>query len=107
MTDNGLNDSIEPKADAPHDATHDAASAPPPQLPRGALGAWWLQGIRTALLMRADWSGLRATPAITACLFLVPFVLGVGVGRLLITGPASFYWPTLLSSHWMGVVLLA
>jgi hypothetical protein len=111
MTDNGLNDSIEPKTDAPHDAphdaTHDAASAPPPQLPRGALGAWWLQGIRTALLMRADWSGLRATPAITACLFLVPFVLGVGVGRLLITGPASFYWPTLLSSHWMGVVLLA
>jgi hypothetical protein len=98
MTDNGLNDSIESIPDTP--------PAPPPQLPRGALGAWWLQGFRTALLMRADWRGLRATPAIAACLFIVPFVLGVGVGRLLITGPASFYWPTLLSSHWMGALLL-
>lgn len=103
MTDHGLNDSIEPNADA----TDDTISAPPPQLPRGALGAWWLQGLRTALLMRADWRGLQATPALTACLFIVSLALGVGIARLLITGPATFYWPALLSSYWMGVMLMA
>jgi hypothetical protein len=74
-------------------------------LPRGALGAWWWQGTRSVLLMRPDWSGLRATPAIVACLFLVPSLAGIGVERLYIDGPAKFYWPG-LASGWMGAVLL-
>ena len=107
MTDTGLHDPIDPIPAA--SAASAAPDGPPPrprQLPRGALGAWWHQGIRTALLMRADWSGLQATPAITACLLLVPLALGVLVERLFIVGPASFYWPTLMTSRWMGLVLL-
>ena len=112
MTDNGPNDSIDPlqPISAVPEAT--AATTPPSsdslprQLPRGALGAWWLQGFRTALLMRADWTGLQATPALTACLFLVPLAIGVGIERLFIVGAATFYWPTLLTSRWMGLVLL-
>jgi len=112
MTDNGLNDSIDPLQPIPAVPGATAATTPPSadplsrQLPRGALGAWWLQGFRTALLMRADWTGLQATPALTACLFLVPFAIGVGIERLFIVGAATFYWPTLLSSRWMGLVLL-
>jgi len=90
--------------------TPPAPSTPPPPpapaLPRGALGAWWHQGVRSALLMRPDWTGLQATPAIVACLVLVPLALGVLLERLYIVGPASFYWQTLFSSGWATQVLL-
>jgi hypothetical protein len=118
MTDNDT--TTPPDPHQPHDPYDPLPAAPeaapaalppspdplPRQLPRGALGAWWLQGFRTALLMRADWTGLQATPAIVACLFLLPFGLAVLLERLVVVGAASFYWPTLLSSRWAGTVLL-
>jgi hypothetical protein len=84
-----------------------AAPAPPalPALPRGALGAWWAQGARSAFLLPPRWDGLPLTPAVLACLALVPTALGVGLERLLIEGPAAFYWPALLSRHWMTFVV--
>jgi hypothetical protein len=112
MTDNGLTEPLDPlhplhQLPAAPDAVPPSPPEPlPRQLPRGALGAWWLQGFRTALLMRADWRGLQATPAIVACLFLVPFALAVLLERLTIVGAAIFYWPTLLSSRWAGTALL-
>lgn len=77
-----------------------------PLLPRGALGDWWREGIRSALLMRADWTGLQATPAILACLFLLPLGLGVLFERAYIIGPAHFYWQTLFASGWVSQLLM-
>ena len=67
---------------------------------RGALGAWWWQGARSAFFLRPDWAGLQTTPANIACLVLVPYVLGLLLQRLYIDGPASFYWPA-LQSGWL------
>ena len=64
---------------------------------RGALGAWWGQGARTAFLMRPDWTGLQVTPFNVAWLVAVPFGLSVVWQRLAVDGPANFYWPALLS----------
>ena len=74
--------------------------------PRGALGAWWWQGLRSALLFRPDWSGLQATPAIVVCLVLVVQLAGLGVERLYIDGTATFYWPALLAG-WLGTAVTA
>jgi len=63
---------------------------------RGALGAWWWQGLRSALLMRPDWRGLQATPSVLAWLVIVPTAASLLFERLYIDGPASFYWAGLL-----------
>jgi hypothetical protein len=73
---------------------------------RGALGAWWWQGLRTAVLMRADWRGLRATPGIVAVLVIVPWMAGMLFERLYIDGAATFYWPGLLVG-WVGTAVTA
>ena len=77
-----------------------------PALPRGALGAWWWQGARSAFFMKPDWRGLAATPALIAVLIAVPFLLGVLVQRLYIDGPASFYWPA-LQLGWLSTAITA
>jgi len=74
----------------------------PPQ--RGALGAWWREGLRAALLMRPSWSGLRVTPAVVAALVLVPDVLSVLMERLYIVGSANFYWPAFFTG-WLELVV--
>jgi hypothetical protein len=74
-------------------------------LPRGALGAWWGQGLRTALFMRPNWSGLPVTPAVVACLFLVSAIAGILLERLYIDGPALFYWPS-LGMGWMSSLVV-
>ena len=71
---------------------------------RGALGAWWSQGLRTAALLRPDWSGLQVTPGIVAWLVLLPFGVGLGLDRLAIDGAATFYRPSLLSG-WLGTAV--
>jgi Peptidase C13 family len=71
---------------------------------RGALGAWWFQGLRTAALLRADWSGLQVTPSVVACLVLVPYMAGLGIDRLTIDGAATFYWPSLLTG-WLDTAV--
>jgi len=74
-------------------------------LPAGALGAWWKQGIRTALLLKPDWFGLRTTPAIVTCLFLAPELVTLLTERLYIQGPARFYWQA-LAGGWMWTLLV-
>lgn len=81
------------------------AAAPPPALPQGALGAWWAQGARAACLMRPSWAGLQATPAVVACLYLVPLAWSVLVERLYIDGPANFYAPALLADGGLDLTL--
>lgn len=68
------------------------------------LGAWWAQGLRTLLLQRPDWQALRLTPGVLVTLWLVPALLGIGVQRLLVEGPATFYAPALLVVGWLGLV---
>lgn len=68
------------------------------------LGAWWAQGLRTLLLQRADWAALRLTPGVLVTLWLVSALLGIGVQRLMIEGPATFYAPALLAVGWLGLV---
>ncbi|MEK8032623.1 C13 family peptidase [Ideonella sp. DXS29W] len=71
---------------------------------RGALGAWWAQGLRSALLLRPRWEGLQVTPSVLAVLALVSVAAAVGLERLFIDGPAVFYAPGLLSSlTWLMV----
>ncbi|HEX5684088.1 MAG TPA: C13 family peptidase [Ideonella sp.] len=65
---------------------------------KGALGAWWAQGVRTALFMRPDWRGLQVSPANLCWLVLVACGAAIGLERLYIDGPARFYWPALMSS---------
>ena len=84
---------------------HDTIAEGGSGLPRGALGAWWWQGTRTALLMKPDWTGLQATPAVVACLFLVPAIAGIVLERLYIDGPALFYWPG-LGMGWMSTLVI-
>src|SRR5258706_9992468 len=79
------------------------ASAP---VRRGALGAWWREGARSAFLLKPDWTGLQATPGIVACLVGVALLLGVLVERLSIDGPARFHWPS-LELGWLSTVITA
>lgn len=85
----------------------DALPPKPPALPRGALGAWWAQGLRSALLLRPRWDLPPVTPAVLALLWLVPTVLGVWIERLMIPGAADFYAPALLSIGWLHAVVAA
>lgn len=75
-------------------------------LPRGMLGALWVQGMRSLLLMRPNWSATRSTPAAAAVLVLVSVASGIGLERLFIAGGAYFHWPSLLSG-WLPVVVTA
>lgn len=70
----------------------------------GALGAWWRQGARSAMLLRPRWDGLQATPALIAALVLVPFGIDVAAQRLYVDGPAYFHWPA-LQAGWLSVVI--
>lgn len=72
----------------------------------GALGDWWGQGARSALLMRVRWQGLQLSPAVMLALVLTPALLQVLVERLYIAGPASFFWPA-LESGWLTTVVSA
>ena len=73
-------------------------------LPRGALGGWWAQGLRSALLFKPDWTRLQATPAVLLVLLLAPFALAVLAERLYIDGEARFYGPSLMSG-WLSTVV--
>lgn len=74
-------------------------------LPRGAVGAWWAQGTRSMFFQRVRWQGLALTPAVLFVLWLVVRLLSVGFERLLIPGPADFYWPALVASGWLTLTV--
>ncbi len=98
-----MNDKVAGQA-APGLEAASAASAAA-ALPRGALGAWWAQGTRSAFFQPPRWQGLVLTPAVLALLWLLPMAVSMGFERLGIDGPASFYWPTLLASGWLSLVV--
>ena len=93
---------------ADRDAVDVAPEVPEPSAQRAlrALAAWWKQGWRSLFLMRPDWSGLRATPAVVASLVGASFALGLAVERTAIPGPATFYWAG-LQSGWIVFAMMA
>ena len=66
--------------------------------PLAAMARWCLQGLRGAFLLRIDWRGLRGTPAPLLLAVVVFEMACVGLGRLFIEGPATFY-PAALSTQ--------
>src|SRR5207247_1362186 len=60
------------------------------RVPAGALGAWWREGARTAMLRRPRWSGLHAQPVLFALLLATWLVLSVLLQRMIVPGPGAF-----------------
>ena len=82
-----------------------AAPVQPASLPKGALGAWWWQGLRTAFFLRPQWAGLLVTPQLVAVMVMAGMAANVGLARLYIDGPATFYWASLITSGWFATAL--
>lgn len=76
-----------------------------PALPRGAVGAWWAQGVRSIFFRRVDWQGLVLSPAVLVVLWLVPMLWRVLIERIAIDGPADFFWPSLFGTGWLALAL--
>ena len=67
---------------------------------------WLVQGARSAVLMRVDWTGLRATPALMAWICFLSLAVEIVSGRLFIDGPATFFWRS-LGFGWQWSVVIA
>lgn len=67
---------------------------------------WLVQGMRSAVLMRADWTGLRATPSLLAWVCVADVAVVIVAGRLYVAGPATFYWRS-LGFGWTWSVVIA
>lgn len=72
----------------------------------GAIGPWLRQGLRGAFLLQPRWDGLQAHPAVATALVLASVLASVGLQRLLIDGPAIFYWQT-LAMGWLPTAVTA
>src|SRR5262245_35630158 len=73
--------------------------APQPAKP----GRWVGGGLRSALFLRPDFRGLLPSPGLLAGLCLCFLLLAIGMQRLVVPGPAVFYWQA-LSSGWIGTL---
>jgi hypothetical protein len=60
--------------------------------PARGLGRWLWQGVRSGLLLRPDWRGLRATPGLLLLVIVADYAVDIAVQRLFIVGDATFYW---------------
>lgn len=82
-----------------------APPAPPSTGLAGSVLRWFVEGVRTAVLMRPRWDGLHAGPGTVLALLVVTVAIGVGLQRLTFIGPVSFN-PYALFSGWLSVVAL-
>jgi len=73
---------------------------------RAPLWRWIVQGTRSAVFLRPDWTGLRGTPLLLAGACVAVFAMAIGITRLYIAGPAIFQW-YMLGYGWLPVVLVA
>lgn len=60
--------------------------------PARELGRWLWQGVRSGLLLRPDWRGLRATPGLLLLIIGIYYAASIAMQRLYIVGNATFYW---------------
>ncbi|MBC7501079.1 MAG: hypothetical protein H7315_11365 [Herminiimonas sp.] len=92
-----------------HDQDHDSDSAiettPLPVRHARPLN-WFVEALRVAVFMPPRWSSLRTSPAVMAALFIMSVLVVIGVQRLMIDGPATFYWQA-ITADWIGTLLVA
>ncbi|MEO5690159.1 MAG: C13 family peptidase [Burkholderiaceae bacterium] len=67
---------------------------------------WFQQGLYSAVLMRPDWTGLRATPIGLARAVFVMLLLQIGIDRIAVGGEATFVWAS-LGYGWMSTGVTA
>ena len=67
---------------------------------------WLLQGMRTAVFVRPDWTTLRTTPAFLAFIVVTDLLVSILAGRLYIVGPATFFWRS-LGFGWTWTIVVA
>jgi hypothetical protein len=78
----------------------------PYEPPADAPWRWWQEGVRSAWLMRQRWPADAASPTLVLWLMLTSALWQVLMQRLTIEGPATFYWPALMS-NWFQTALAA
>jgi hypothetical protein len=90
------------------EAIVEAAPGEAPQAPGGRASVWrWIvQGARSAVFLRPDWTGLRGTPLLLAAACAIDFAVVIGISRFYIPGPARFQ-TYLLGYGWFSPVLVA
>ena len=69
------------------------------------LARWFRQGLRTVLLMRPDWRGLRSRPGQLLLAVVACQVVEIGVTRAAIVGDASMDWPALCTQLALAAIL--
>jgi Peptidase C13 family len=74
------------------------------RVPPGALGAWWREGVRTAMLRPPRWASLHAHPVVIAMLLAAWVLLAVLLQRVMIPGPAIFN-ASAIHVGWAGTLL--
>ena len=74
--------------------------------PDASVWRWLVQGARSVILIRPDWTGLRGTPAFLAALCAVDIAIAILAGRLYFVGPATFYWRS-LGFGWLATAVNA
>jgi hypothetical protein len=73
---------------------------------RASIWRWMVQGARSAVFLRPDWTGLRGTPLLLAGACIADYAVVVALTRLYTPGPAVFSWFA-LSRGWLSPVLVA
>ncbi len=76
----------------------------PQPAPAARLWQWYAQGVRAAVLSSVRWEGLNASAATLAILTAISILLQLGLQRLYIDGPATFYWEAILSGWFFTAI---
>jgi hypothetical protein len=85
---------------------HEPALPPVGATRADGFAGWLREGWRSALGCRVRWENLRAGPAFVLALIAAEVILAVALQRLLIEGPASFWWYGLSEGWWVSLALL-
>ena len=85
---------------------HEPALPPVGATRADGFAGWLREGWRSALGCRVQWVNLRAGPAFVLALIAGGVLLDVALQRLLIEGPASFWWYGLGNGWWVSLALL-
>jgi len=67
---------------------------------------WIVQGARSAVFLRPDWTGLRATPLLLARLCIAELVAYIVISRFYFAGQVRFHW-YLLAYGWFPSLIVA
>jgi Peptidase C13 family len=86
------------------DVESEPLATAPRESPPNTKWSWWQEGVRSAWLLRPRWPSDTASPALVLWLMLAGTLSQVLMQRLYIEGPATFYWPALMSGWFQTAV---